>query len=137
MGKACNKKEWQGVKVRTLSDVLVCYIDSMKSRKEYGAARGQKPGGPAAFRSIGAEGARRGLYPFTPPPSMGMVGGWNAGQQAREIGGHPPARVLPGGKTNAGQSEPGIFAHKTKKFLACYVTHSKNAAGIYPPFRGG
>jgi len=82
---------------------------------------------------MGAEGVRRGLYPFTPPPSRDAPGGRDAGQQAREIDGHPPARVLPGPKTNAGQRSPGIFAHKTKKILACYVTHSKNAAGIYPP----
>jgi len=82
---------------------------------------------------MGAEGVRRGLYPFTPPPPRDAPGGRDAGQQAREIDGHPPARVLPGPKTNAGQRSPGIFAHKTKKILACYVTHSKNAAGIYPP----
>jgi len=33
--------------------------------------------------------------------------------------------VLPGNNTNAGQGKPGIFAHKTKKIWACYVTYSK------------
>ncbi|NCE63874.1 hypothetical protein D1159_04580 [Pseudoflavonifractor sp. 524-17] len=82
---------------------------------------------------MGAEGVRRGLYPFTPPPSRDAPGGRDAGQRAREIDGHPPARVLPGPKTNAGQGEPGIFAHETKNFWACYVTQSKNTRKIYPP----
>ena len=47
-----------------------------------------------------------------------------------------PAWVLPGPKDSAGQGKPGIFAHETKKFGACYVTQSKNARKFYPPFRG-
>ena len=38
--------------------------------------------------------------------------------------GGPVLWVLPGNNTNAGQGKPGIFAHKTKKIWACYVTYA-------------
>ena len=116
-------------------DFYLCYIDSMEQQGNSEGRQVIQTGRPRCFPRHG-----RGAVPgvVCPPAALhGLTTRRAAVLEGERERRPPPARVLPGDKFNAGQGKPGIFAHKTKKFWACYVTQSKNARKIYPPLKGG